>query len=360
LIKPAVLVLRTLLALLDSDPRQAYLSASEIQHYLIPIADYREQPPGGATIIEDRRRGIRLIQNGRRRNVQDWMNFLGRTDLFARHRSGLQLSHVAISDRGRVESLVDYHSSAESFWIAADDLPATRIRWFDHFGSVAITSQWVRLERDISAEYETRNYPRGRDEIAELTDLDSDGGGEIDYHGIGAGLREVGEAAAEGAERRLGDFVPPDVAELAARHAKAEKAKSLHSRMVRELGDAFRRCGAVVSEDPASVDLLVTDNGSEGIVEVKTVMPRTLRNRVRLGIGQLFEYQYRRTLETRREPHLVLAISSPLRRNDSLAEFLNRHVHIGLLTRTEEGGCEAYLADGTPFSIYCGRRPARR
>lgn len=336
LVKPAILILRTLLGLLDSDPNESYLTASEIQHYLVPITDYRAQPPSGAAIIRNRRRGARLVQNGRRRNIQDWMSFLRRTDLFARHPSGLRLSDIAISDRNRVEGLVNYHSSADSFWIATDDLAASRIRWFDHFGSVAVTSQWVRLEKDISADYEIHNYPRGRDEIAELADSDPDVGADIAYHGIGAGLRDVGTGA-EGQERRLGDFVPPDVAELAARHAKAEKAKSLHRRIVRELSDRFRRQGAVVAEDPSSVDLLVSARDSEGIVEVKTVMPRSLRNRVRLGIGQLFEYQYRRTLETRRAPHLVLAISSPLRRNDALVEFLNQHVHIGLLTRTEEG-----------------------
>lgn len=342
LIKPAILILRTLLGLVDLDPRHAYLSASEIQHYLVPIFDYRAQPPTGARIIEDRRRDARLIQNGRRRNIQDWMTFLRRTDLFAPHRNGIQLSEVAISDRGRVESLVDYHSCAESFWIAADDREETRIRWFDHFGSVAIMSQWVRLERDINVDYESRNYPRGRDEIEELTDFEPDQRGEIVFPGIGAGLRDINENDPERPRQGLGDFVPPDVAELAAMHAKTEKAKSLHSRMVKELSNSFRRRGAIVSEDPTSVDLLVRSNNLEGIIEVKTVMPRTLRNRVRLGIGQLFEYQYRRKLETGKPPHLVLAISSNLRRNDSLVEFLNQHVNVGLLTRTEYGGYERY------------------
>jgi len=91
---------------------------------------------------------------------------------------------------------------------------------------------------------------------------------------------------------------------------------------------------------------LVTNQQREGIVEVKTVLPRNLRYRVRTGVGQLFEYQYRRKLETRSVPHLVLALSSPIRREGALVDFLNSHLNIGLLTRTDSGEYQAFPAEG--------------
>lgn len=114
--------------------------------------------------------------------------------------------------------------------------------------------------------------------------------------------------------------------------------------MVRGIAAKFLERDANVVEDPNSMDLFVGSGGSEGIVEVKTVLPRNLRYRVRTGVGQLFEYQYRRNLETRNVPHLVLALSSPIRRGGSLVDFLNSHLNIGLLTRTDAGEYRAYPA----------------
>jgi hypothetical protein len=344
LIKPAILIVRTLFGLFDTDPHEAFLTASEIQHYLVPIIDYRSEMPRAAKIIRDRRRGARLVEHGVRRNVLEWLRFLKCTDLFGGNRGDIRLADIAISDRGRVESLVDYHSSAESFWVPAED-DASRIRWFDHFGSVEMVSQWARQEREIDTAYETRNYPRGRDEVTEVLAGEPEGP-LARYDGIGARLRDLPRAAdaLDIAERGLRDFLPPDLARVEAQYARSEKARALHARMVRELANAFREGGADVAEDPNSVDLLVTNRQREGIVEVKTVLPRNLRYRVRTGVGQLFEYQYRRKLETRNVPHLVLALSSPVRREGALVDFLNLHLNIGLLTRTDAGEYRAYPA----------------
>lgn len=341
LVKPAILILRTLLALNDTDPTEAFLTASEIQHYLVPIIDYRSEVPTGARIVRNRRRNAGLIEHGRRRNVQDWMRFLKCTDLFGGNRREVRLRDIAISNRDRLEALVEYHSTAESFWVPAED-DASCIRWFDHFGSVAMDSQWARQEDEIDSEYENRNYLRGRDDVTEIAAEPE--GRAMRYDQIGERLRRIPRAV-EGPdvpEQRLRDFLPPDVAHLEAQYARSEKARALHARMVREIAEAFRHHGAEVVEDPNSVDLLVTSREREGIVEVKTVLPRNLRYRVRTGVGQLFEYQYRRKLETRSAPHLVLALSSPMRRENSLVDFLNSHLHIGLLTRSDSGEYQSY------------------
>jgi len=342
LVKPAILILRTLLSLFDVDPGEAFLTTSEIQHYLVPIIDYRSEVPNGARIIRDRRRNVRLHEYGRRRNVLDWIRFLKCTDLFGGNRGEIRLKDIAISDRLRVESLVAYHSSAESFWVpAAED--ASRIRWFDHFGSVAMVSQWTRQEEEIDSAYEADNYLRGRDDVAEAVASEPEGP-LMQYEGIGERFRDV----PRGAEpplvpvQRLRDFLPPDVTRMEAQFARSEKARALHARMVREIAAAFRHRGANVVEDPLSIDLLVTNRGREGIVEVKTVLPRNFRQRVRIGVGQLFEYQYRRRLESRNQAHLVLALSSPVRQEDSLVDFLNSHLHIGLLTRIDTGEYRTY------------------
>jgi hypothetical protein len=122
--------------------------------------------------------------------------------------------------------------------------------------------------------------------------------------------------------------------------------------MVREIAAKFLERDANVVEDPNSIDLLVGGGGNEGIVEVKTLLPRNLRYRVRTGVGQLFEYQYRRKLETRNVPHLVLALSSPVRCEGALVDFLNLHLNIGLLTRTDAGEYRAYPAgDNTILDV---------
>src|SRR5260370_10078996 len=104
---------------LDKEAAEPSLTASEIQPYLVPINDTKSEAPRATRIIRERRRGMRLVEHGVRRNVLEWIRFLKCTDLFAGNRGDIRLADIAISDRGRVESLVDYHSSAEGFWVPA-------------------------------------------------------------------------------------------------------------------------------------------------------------------------------------------------------------------------------------------------
>jgi hypothetical protein len=118
--------------------------------------------------------------------------------------------------------------------------------------------------------------------------------------------------------------------------AGIEKRKDrtrLHEMIVGEIAQQCKKIGAEVFEDPSSTDLIIKKGGQEVIVEVKTVTRRNFSHRIRLGIGQLLEYQYRRRLQTQKEPGIVLAISTMLPEQVWLLDFLNSDLDIGLLCR---------------------------
>jgi hypothetical protein len=352
LIKPAVLILKTLFALTDLDPREAFLTDQEIQTFLISVYNVGQPRPDPRLIIRNRVQSQNLPQHGVRRNVQDWLKLLWHTDLFTKYRKGaVAPSKVALSNRERVEALLTYHDSAESFWIPTDDSAESRMSWFAHFGSVNLASQWVLLERDLSSEYQSDNYLEGRDDVAEISATE-DEALATQFRGIGGQLREP-IPRIPGDEGRLIDFAPPTAAELEERYTKSEKNRNLHAKIVAELAVLFRQGGAQVYEDPNSIDLLVRmPEDGESIIEVKTVSPRNFKYRVRLGIGQLFEYQYRRQHEAKIAPTLALAISSEVRENDPVLDFLNRHLDISVLARREQGSYQSFrAARGTPLDL---------
>ncbi len=349
-IKPAVLMLEVLFALYDSDPAEAFLTTDEVQAYLLEVYNYKQAIPDPRTIIKDRTANRSLPRFGERRNVQDWMKVLWNTDLFAaRNDDGIALSTAALRTRERVEFLIAYHKTSESYWIPQDSSKASRLEWFRHFGSMSLSSQWVLLEPEMSAEYQSENYVRGRDDVAEVSAIEED---EIATEFGDIRLRDP-IAAAPRDSSNLVDFMPPTTAQLEKRYKQTEKNRNLHAQMVTELARIFDSRGAKVQEDRSSIDLLVQAPGDgESIIEVKTVSLRNFKYRVRYGIGQLFEYQYRRKAEAKTSSSLVLAISSDIRDNDPVIQFLNRHLEISLLARQDEGSYRAFrAAAGTPLDL---------
>lgn len=337
LVKPGVILLQSLLNLREVGERHAFLTTSEIQQHLVPIYHYQQELPPAERIIAQRRRRAELPRFGRRRNIQDWMRFLGQTDLFVIANQELRLSEVATQNIGRVRSLLAYHQAPDSYWVPRDANEGTRVTWFAHFGSLSLRSQWALLERQISKDYEKKNYVAGRDDIDEVTASEPEGL-RVRLEGIGADLREV---QVNGELPRAGEAVPvlPTLEELQRRYRQAEKQRSFHARMVAELATMFRARGAQVTEDPNSVDLLVSAAGiEESILEVKTVTTRNLIYRVRLGVGQLYEYQFRREREVGSRASLALVLSSDIPAENELVRFLNGHLGMGLVSRTDAGG----------------------
>jgi hypothetical protein len=350
LIKPAVLMLELLFALYDTDPASAFLTTDEVRAYLVETYNYKQPIPDPRMIIEHRIRNLQSQRFGERRNIQDWMKVLWNTDLFARRDDdGVALSGTALRSRERVESLIAYHKTPESYWLPPDSSKNSRLDWFRHFGSMSLRSQWVLLEPDLTANYQIENYVRGRDDIAEASAAQDE---EIATEFGDIRLREPIPASPQQRSNFV-DFTPPTTAELEGRYKRSEKNRNLHAQMVTELAKIFGSRGAKVQEDRGSVDLLVqAPNDGESIIEVKTVSLRNFKYRVRYGIGQLFEYQYRRKTEARSTSSLALAISSDIRDNDPVIRFLNDHLSISLLARQDAGSYKAFrAAEGTPLDL---------
>src|SRR5213075_3097793 len=70
---------------------------------------------------------------------------------------------------------------------------------------------------------------------------------------------------------------------------RREKSSILHDHIVDLVGKRLALRGFEVHEDRQSVDLLAKKDRSEYILEVKTVTPNSIIQRMRLGVGQLGE-----------------------------------------------------------------------
>lgn len=349
LIKPGVLIVESLLALNDHSPENAFLTNAEIQTFLLEVFHFTQEIPDPAAIIARRRSRRGGAHYGVPRNIQDWTRLLRRTDLCSSHfNGGITLSDTANRNIERVRALVNFHKKPESYWIPQNSSQDSRMHWFGHYGSVNLDSEWVVSADDLTRQYEVQNYPMGSADANEFNDL-SEVANELTA--IGPRLR-LPEAPAPPRQGPPPQFLVPGLGEIEAARARHEKSKRLHAAMIDELPRILVGRGAEVYEDPASIDLLVRLGGVESIIEVKTVQPRNVRPRVRLGIGQLFEYQYRREKEIQQRPTLALAISSNVKRDDPIIDFLNGHLNMALITRSDAGAYSSFRpVRGTPIDL---------
>jgi len=327
LLKPAVLILRLLIELTKEGLDDA-ISVDECQKTCLPIArnlDWR----AAFDALEDSRRGTgtQLPLSGVRRNVQDWFSFLYKTSVFEMRTNGRQdrlgLSQGIKGELAEAERMCAEQERPDSFW-APDSTLEGRIGWFDFYGSINLYADFVEPETSITPEYISENYVVGREEPEEgISDFLSQ---------TPAGISEVpfvpgGPPPASGAN------TTPSIAAIRAGIEKRKDRTRLHEMIVGEIAQQCKMIGAEVFEDPSSTDLVIKMGGLEVIVEVKTVTRRNFSHRIRLGIGQLLEYQYRRRLQTQNKPSIVLAISTMLPEQVWLLDFLNADLDIGLLCR---------------------------
>lgn len=104
-------------------------------------------------------------------------------------------------------------------------------------------------------------------------------------------------------------------------------------------------------DDPSSVDLLATLSNTETIFEVKTVTIKSLPHRMRLGVGQLLEYRYRRQVELDNRPTALLVISSTVTLPQWMINFFEQELSVGLLGFGESENFVAYTTGAIEQSI---------
>ncbi|MBM4434808.1 MAG: hypothetical protein FJ028_06875 [Chloroflexi bacterium] len=120
------------------------------------------------------------------------------------------------------------------------------------------------------------------------------------------------------------------------RRLRLEKALQSHREIVETLADVFARSGAACSEDSNSYDLLVEwPDGTALLVEAKS-LNGPLGQRVRLAIGQLFEYRYRVRSDLGVTPQLAIATNRQIA-DPWLVEYLTRELGMMLITVVPAG-----------------------
>lgn len=318
LIKPAPLLLLAIRGL-EREGADPWLSVDEVQEFLLPIHSFDESIPFD-DIVSSRVAGLNSTLGGSsaRRSVQDWFRFLDHTEVFGLDDDGrLREADTNEIQADLTDSFLEAQLTPEAFWTGDGGSEAWgRSAWFDYYGSADLNVQWI--ERPEEAQREGISLQRSAS--INLRDVDPDT------------LRE--EASSDdSSDSSDGATSPtPEDGTLA-----REKRNRLHQTIVAELTDHYRSRGLSVYEDPNSVDLLLEGDSAEAIVEVKTVTPENLFRQLRVGVGQVLEYQYRRGLDSNTTPQIGLAISHNLQSRSWLQDFVARHLQMTLIARKTEG-----------------------
>lgn len=332
LIKPGLLVLRVMLERFVRFGIKI-LTVDECQAFLIPILKNSDWGVAltniQAATPED---NLSSINRHSRRNIQDWFKFLGKTDLFDLVNGHLSLSSFALHDIDNLKDLCSVNEDAGTFWIPTAFDRASKIRWFDYFGESPISLQ-ILLRTELTEDYIASNYIEGLD----LTEED-----EFVVSGVSVPPIALNQVTSRNTQMNsnLGDMTEAEIQDLLDRFHKGNIKRltksALHDSIVFDLANYFQTQGAVVYEDRDSVDLLVQwGKNIEGVFEVKTVNKRSIQDRLRTAIGQVSEYSYRRHSQTGVFSDKVVVINSQIDSESWQIDFLNNHMGIGLICKTQ-------------------------
>lgn len=329
LLRPTVLVLRILIELAKKGFTPE-LSTEEIQHYLIPVKRNKEWEFCVSQIIKSRTNKERLeIHKFRhsRRNVQDWMKFLSKTDLFQLDNSKyLKLRSAESTFLSSCEDIVNLYET-KTFWTPENTSIEGRKTWFDFYGNIP---DEALIFAEHTEQYVEDNYINGLDE--EETILDSK---------FTVRLKEFENLDLSNIHD-LEDIIksPQELQKLLNNLQKGiqkRKAKHiLHEQIVAKLSGKFLAQGAKVQVDSSSVDIYAHwPDGNTAMFEVKTVLPVNLQSRLRLAIGQILEYDYKFKQENIPCNDKIIVINQKILKSNWNVDFLTNHLDLGLICTSD-------------------------
>jgi len=321
LIKPGVLILQILVEL----HRNGYaptIDTRECLLALVPTICNSDWHDSYTRLISLRQASETFEVDSRRlRDVQEWFQFLGQSDFAVKERNSLFLSPQVMNQIEQLQDILDFHADPVNFWMPQSSSESENaISWYGFFGSPSIESQWVTPDELIGSEYLSDNYP------------DSKESDEIDNYNIVPEITEI----------NLRPFIPsiPEISDIdesvnvenviQGRMTRLEKTRQ-HQEIVARLAVRLTSLSYNISDDPNSVDLLAEKNGTETIFEVKTISRKNFRPRIRLGVGQLSEYRYRRQIQTQLRPNSILVLSNSLKLQSWEPDYFASDVNIGIL-----------------------------
>jgi hypothetical protein len=205
------------------------------------------------------------------------------------------------------------------FWEPGDLSESDRVAWYAYFGSVDARLQLEGLE-ETSALPDHEEFVGGR-ESDQATEPTAGDLGEVNLRAYDPG--NYGATAVGDPNRKIEAVYSAGLLDRAAR---------LHDAMVVLIGNIAVARGAAVLDDPKSVDLLIRYRDVEFIVEVKTVAGRSFIGRLRLAIGQLLHYDYRRSLQGAVNRRKVIAIAAKVPDGSWCYAFLSGFLDFDVLT----------------------------
>ena len=218
------------------------------------------------------------------------------------------------------------HTLPSQFWIPENFDKDGLSSWFDWYGG--IDGSIVELTRgaEVAPEYIEKNYVEGIDD-EEAEDSPAIGTSNLALSPIDTKELSSGRSAplmAVSGEELL-ERIKSGIFK---RHAKTV----LHDQMVADIARRLQSYGAEVFEDRNSVDILAIWSGvGQAIVEVKTVNRRNFASRIRLSVGQVEEYAYRRSLDSDLPCDKAIAINASVDQASWYSDFLVERLKIGLI-----------------------------
>jgi len=321
LIKPGVLILQILVELY----RQGYSPTLDTRECLLALvltirnSDWQE---AYTRLLQLRQTGDTPETDERRlRDIQEWFQFLSQGDFAVKQGNRISLSSTALAEIEQLQTILDFHADPATFWMPHSSVKLENaLAWYGFFGSPSIESQWITPDELRSQEYLSENYPDH-----ELLD-------EIDSPPV---IVEVSEINLRSFSPNIPEVVDinitVDVESLVQGRLRLRDKTRQHQEIVARLATRLIELSYSVADDPNSVDLLAEKDGFETIFEIKTINRRNFQPRIRLGVGQLSEYRYRRQLQTQIRPNSILVLGNTLQLPAWAPGYFSSDVNIGLL-----------------------------
>lgn len=348
MLKPGTLILRLLVEFYESTGN-AEISINECLAFVLPCKRNQDWPLAYSEIKvhRDNPEDIRNINSHARRNMQDWFSFLSKSELFFRNGNKLSLSYRALATLENIKIALTGEENPTSFWIATEFSATARLGWFDWFGHIGYSVQKIAnhpLDKDfisknfiggIDDDDDSEIYAPNSNKDMNLTALDMESLlKERDFRPV----LKVGEEMLN--RINLGAF---------RKHSKT----LLHNRIIASLAEKLQSSGATLADDRNSIDLLAQwPEQIETIFEIKTVTMRSLPGRLRMAIGQIEEYAYRRKSTTRSNPEKVIVINTQIPEDAWQVDFLNNALNIGLLCVNSKQNFFGYSPPDSKTSAY--------
>ena len=321
LIKPGVLILQILIELYIQG-NSPTINTQECLLALVPTKNNSQWQESYSKLIQLRHEGrwSSQVDTRRLRDVQEWFKFMEKSDFIVRQGNQISLSRSALERISIIQDIIDIHTEPTSFWIPeSSDKRVNALDWYSFYGNPEIKYQWSTPDELRTQNYLAENFPDNRsteqdDSSVDMTITD------INLRSFSSTIPQTADIDREVNLNRI----------IQGRNRQRAKTR-LHQEILVLLANKLTDLSYNIAEDPNSVDLLAEKDGAETIFEVKTINSKNFIPRIRLGIGQLSEYRYRRQIQTQARPSSILVISNIVELPSWTSDYLTSDINMGLI-----------------------------